>query len=79
MDLSAVYVLSLPSFTWYRVAEPNYGRFFHSYNMGRNRQMISIGGAVVDRSTSPDTFNVVGGRPDLWDNGFGVFDMVVLE
>ena len=79
VDLSAVYVFSLPSFTWYKVADPTYGRFFHSCNVAGNRQMISVGGVVVDRSTSVDSFNVVGGRADPWDNGFGVFDMVELE
>lgn len=79
VDLGAVHVLSLPSFTWFKVADPTYGRFFHSCNVAGNRQMISIGGVVFDRSTSSDSFNVVGGRPDPWDNGFGVFDMVDLE
>ena len=79
VDLSAVHVLSIPSFTWRKVAEPNYGRFFHSCNVSGNRQMISIGGVVFDRSTSADSFLVTGGRADPWDNGFGVFDMVGLE
>ena len=79
VDLSAVYVLSLPSFTWTRVAEPTQGRFVHSCNVAGNRQMISIGGVVFDRDTSIDAFKTVGGRADPWDNGFGVFDMVHLE
>lgn len=79
VDLSAVHVLSLPSFTWYKVADSTYGRFFHSCNVAGNRQMISVGGVVFDRSTSVDAFNVVGGRADPWNNGFGVFDMVELE
>lgn len=41
--------------------------------------MISVGGVVFDRSTSSDSFSVVGGRADPWDNGFGVFDMTELE
>lgn len=79
VDLSAVYVLSLPSFNWRKVADPTYGRTFHSCNVGGNRQMISVGGVVFDRSTSSDAFAVIGGTADPWDNGFGVFDMVDLE
>lgn len=79
VDLSAIHVVSVPSFTWRKVASPTYGRFFHSCNVGGNRQMIIVGGVVFDRSTSPDAFSVVGGRADPWDNGFGVFDMTELE
>jgi hypothetical protein len=75
----AVHVLSLPSFNWQKVSDAQYGRFEHSCNVGGNRQMISVGGVVFDRSTSADAFNVVGGRADPWNNGFGVFDMVDLE
>lgn len=79
VDLSAIYVLSLPSFTWRKAADPTYGRFVHSCNVAGNRQMISVGGVVFESNTPAISFQVVGGTADPWDNGFGVFDMVELE
>ena len=74
----AVHVLSVPSFNWQKVSDAQHGRFMHSCNVGGNRQMISVGGVVLDSSTSVNIFDVDGGIPDPWDNGFGVFDMVDL-
>ena len=74
-----VWVLSLPSFHWTKQdATPTLGRFQHSCNVV-GRQMISVGGVVIESDTTPDAFLVVGGVADPWDNGFGVFDLTDME
>ena len=74
-----VYVLSLPSFNWHvQDASPEYGRFMHSCNV-MGRQMISVGGVVMESGITEDAFAVVGGIADPWHQGFGVFDMTDME
>lgn len=70
------YVLSLPGFQWFKVADTLGGpRASHSCVVAGQRQMISIGG------TSTNNFNGVGtnwDEPDRFGQGIGVFDMTAL-
>ena len=73
-----VYVLSLPSFRWQKSTLTGIGRFMHSCNV-IGRQMISVGGISMYSDTTQHIFDVVGGIPDPWDQGFGVFDLTDME
>jgi hypothetical protein len=76
----AVHVLSLPSFRWHKQATPpNFGRFMHSCNVIGNRQMVVVGGVVIEPGVSSDAFTVFGGSADPWEQGIGIFDMSELE
>ena len=76
--LKSTHVLTIPSFTWFRVndtsAPPHAGHTCEVVGKG-GRQMMSVGG--VD----PSIVNVrmAGNATDAFPNGFGVFDMVDLK
>ena len=75
-----VYVLSLPSFSWYKADyTPGVGRTLHTCN-AHNGNMIVIGGTSNDDSWV--TGNDVTGTQsykDPWPWGLGVFDMSKME
>ena len=80
IDMDVVYVLSLPSFVWYRQNfRPRFGRYRHTCNLV-GRQMIVVGGIVVDANLvtddSEDSFPNVA---DPWSSGLGVFDVSDME
>ena len=53
--MGVVYVLSLPSFHWQKQNyNPTYGRCRHSCNLVGNRQMVVVGGIVVDPNFLPN-------------------------
>jgi hypothetical protein len=73
-----VYVLSLPSFSWYKADyTPGTGRTLHTCN-AVNRQMIVIGGTSNDDSWLTGN-SVSGTYRDPWPWGLGVFDMSKME
>ena len=68
-----VYILSLPSFTWFRASAPTESwRANHFCQVIGNRQMLVIGGWDV---SSISNFGAV---PDPWEKGLGIFDMTSL-
>lgn len=76
-----VYVLSLPSFQWFRASytsvNPRGGHTCQATNSG---QMIIIGG--VDPTYSRDFLgdgDALNAPPDPWPQGIGVFDMTALK
>lgn len=75
-----IYVLSLPSFSWYKADyAPGIGRTLHTCN-AHNGNMIVIGGTSNDASWI--TGNDVTGTQsykDPWPWGLGVFDMSKME
>lgn len=77
----AVYVLSLPSFTWHKQSgSPQYARYMHSCNVIGQRQMVSVGGISISASvTSEEYTGLNGGMPDPFENGFGIFDLTEME
>lgn len=75
-----VYVLSLPSFSWYKADyTPGVGRTLHTCNVN-NRNMIVIGGTSNDDSwvTGNDVTGTQSYR-DPWPWGLGVFDMTKMQ
>lgn len=75
-----VYILSLPSFRWFRAnytsANPRGGHTCHATN---SSQMILIGGSDPTHSTSFLGDGDVQNAPsDPWTQGIGVFDMTAL-
>ena len=73
--LDEVYVLSLPSFVWFKAnytsSDP---RIFHTCNIVGNRQMLSIGGlnpSAANKSARHDT-------DPFWE-GVKVFDLTALQ
>lgn len=75
-----VYVLSLPSFQWFRANyKPISPRTGHTCHATASGQMIMIGGEDP-RYLGPD-FGVLDNKApfDPWPQGFGVFDMTALR
>ena len=69
LQLDAVYILSLPSFTWWQPSySPISSRFDHTCHVvgSGQSQMLTIGGQAF-----------AGGR-DVFDQGLGIFDMNAL-
>ena len=75
-----VYVLSLPSFTWYKADyTPGIGRTLHSCNPF-GRQMIVVGGTSNDDSWQTGTDKTAATyNQDPWPWGLGVFDMSKMQ
>ena len=75
-ELDEVYVLSLPSFAWFKAnytsSDP---RVFHTCNIVGNRQMLSIGGL----NPSAADFNAAGNDTDPFWEGLKVFDLTALQ
>ena len=76
-----VYILSLPSFHWFRADYPStHSRGGHTCHATNFNQMIMIGGS--DPSTclgflgDGDAHNSL---PDPWTHAIGVFDMTALK
>ena len=71
----------LTSFHWQKIStSPGYGRYRHTCNVIGNRQMVIVGGQIVDpkyADTASATDNTLG--PDPWPKGFGIFDLSALE
>ena len=73
-----VYVLSLPSFTWYKADyAPDTGRTLHTCH-AVGRQMIVIGGTSNDDSWQTGD-SITGTYRDPWPWGLGVFDMSKMQ
>ena len=73
-DVDQIYILSLPSFTWFKANyPPGMGRIHHTCH-AVNSQLVAIGG--LDPAASPaGDYN---GSADPWPQGLGVFDMNAL-
>ncbi|KAH0558554.1 hypothetical protein GP486_004787, partial [Trichoglossum hirsutum] len=72
-DFTQVFILSLPSFVWFRVSNStSQFRSNHDCQLVGGRQMLVIGGR------DPSTL-VLGSISDNWKNGLGIFDMTDLE
>jgi len=76
-----VYVLSVPSFTWTKVASGGVPRFGHTCNTAAKRQMLVVGGAhdanmhgVETTGNLPDMANVTCRREDE----VSIFDLSTL-
>lgn len=71
LDSDQMYILSLPSFRWFRA---NYTsthlRALHTCHATDSNQMIIIGG--YNPNAKPE-------KKDPWSQGIGVFDMTTLE
>jgi hypothetical protein len=76
IDLDQVWVLSLPSFTWYNSSyEPSDARFLHTCHVPGNpprRQMVAVGGLIPD-------FKYIFQPKDPWPQGLGIFDLTEME
>ena len=71
-DADQIYILSLPSFTWFKADyPPRAGRIHHTCH-AVNNQLVAIGG--LDPLASGD-YN---GTADPWPQGLGIFDMNAL-
>ena len=74
--LDEVYVLSLPSFVWFRAnytsSDP---RIFHTCNIVGNRQMLSIGGL---NPSAPNNSAAENETDPFWE-GVKVFDLTALQ
>ncbi|KAF6236380.1 hypothetical protein HO173_005471 [Letharia columbiana] len=74
--LDEVYVLSLPSFVWFKAnytsSDP---RMFHTCNIVGNRQMLSIGGLNPSAASWSAAIN----DTDLFWEGVKVFDLTALQ
>ena len=80
VENGAVWVLSLPSFSWHKQSNPlAVGRYMHSCNIAGKSQMISVGGVAFLPDTPDSGFNTAGGTTDPWDQGLGVLDMSTLQ
>ena len=74
-DLDQVYVLSIPSFTWYQANyDPTNARFAHSCNVIGKRQFVTVGGA-----SSKISWDFNGNTTDPEPQGLGIFDMTKLQ
>lgn len=63
-SMDEVYVLSLPSFSWFKAAYPaQYNRYGHTCQVVGNRQLLSFGGNDYTHQSDPFTL------------GLGIFDM----
>ena len=76
-----VYVLSLPSFRWFKAEYPSLSpRARHTCVVANGSQMIAIGGldpsGVPHGRTLRAAFN---GTSDPWHQAIGVFDMTLLQ
>lgn len=74
----AVFVLSLPSFTWVKQEDtPSFGRFFHTCNVIGNRQMAVVGGMTEYVNNEHFAFDNDGNgqAADPWEKGIGLFDL----
>lgn len=68
-----VHVLSLPAFRWFKSsASTTARRACHTCSVIGNRQMISVGGRLVNTQTT------LGFEQDPWTSAIGVFDMTEL-
>ncbi|KAG4441290.1 hypothetical protein IFR05_003218 [Cadophora sp. M221] len=67
-DLSRVWILTLPAFTWIQTDIKVSQRAAHRCEIIGNRQMISIGGHIEN-----DAY-----KKDSWTNSMGIFDMTNL-
>ena len=74
--LDEVYVLSIPSFVWFKAnytsSDP---RVYHTCNIVGNRQMLSIGGL----NPSAANFTAADSDPDPFWEGVKVFDLTALQ
>lgn len=69
-DLSSVYILTIPSFTWVKAPNERAAwRAWHTCKTIGNRHMISIGGRQQEKLDDPEP----------WPNGLGIFDMTTLN
>ncbi|KAL6715368.1 hypothetical protein ACLMJK_007634 [Lecanora helva] len=74
-DFEAVYILSLPAFHWFRAASGT-RRAYHTCQLIGKRQMISIGGQLIE---SNPTRRVGAEVSDPWTKGIGIFDITDLS
>ena len=79
---STVYVLSLPAFTWQQQngSISAFSRYLHSCNVIGNRQMVAIGGRVMNSTAPGPNADLTGTTPDIslpdpWGQGLGIFDL----
>ncbi|ERF72729.1 hypothetical protein EPUS_04782 [Endocarpon pusillum Z07020] len=76
IDLDQVWVLSLPSFTWYKSNyQPANARFLHTCNVPGNPprcQMVAVGGII------PQLEYYLEPR-DPWPQGLGIFDLTEMQ
>ncbi|KAK4496356.1 hypothetical protein PRZ48_012336 [Zasmidium cellare] len=69
-----VYALSIPAFRWFKSnSTTTERRACHACSIGGNRQMISVGGRLVNTATT------LGYEQDPWASSIGVFDMTAFE
>jgi hypothetical protein len=73
-SLDEVYVLSLPSFVWFKADYPaNLSREGHTCHLIGNRQMLTFGGADP---TNPGNASLT---RDPFAQGIGIFDMTAMQ
>lgn len=76
VGLDEVYILSLPSFVWFKAnytsSDP---RIFHTCNIVGNRQMLSIGGL----NPAAANLNATQNNTDPFWEGMKVFDLTALQ
>ncbi|KAF7512875.1 hypothetical protein GJ744_011978 [Endocarpon pusillum] len=76
IDLDQVWVLSLPSFIWYKSNyQPTDARCLHTCHVPGNpprRQMVAVGGIPPDLEYSLQP-------RDLWPQGLGIFDLTEMQ
>ena len=75
-EAADVYILSLPSFRWFKASNPSGGpRAYPTCHSDRSNQMIIVGGFdYTYDSILPSIWN-----EDPWTNGIAVFDMTTLQ
>ena len=72
---AAVHVLSLPAFVWKSESTTTQaGRYLHDCEVIGNRQMVVVGGRVIQNSSAPGS-NGLDSVPDPWQQALGIFDM----
>ncbi|CAG8972939.1 hypothetical protein HYALB_00001359 [Hymenoscyphus albidus] len=64
-DLSAIYILTLPAFEWFKAPVDVTNRLDHQREVMGSRQMLSIGGIIENNVT----------HKDPWADGLGILDM----
>lgn len=73
IDLTEVFVLSIPSFRWYKTnLKTTSSRYHHTCEIVGQRQMLVIGGVTAGVKTQ----NI---STDPWAQGLGIFDLTNLE
>ena len=76
-----VYVLSLPSFHWFKADYPSLSpRARHTCVVANGSQMIAVGG--LNPSGVPQGYTIgeaINGTADPWQQTIGVFDMTLLQ